>query len=97
MNSEELENLLEFLTNVQNNYDFGDNEVMHLCNELKKLENELPTFDKLEEIRRLEVDLETKYECFYELNNYFDPFYISMKKKIHDVYVRNLREENRKK
>ena len=38
-----------------------------------------------------------KYEVFYELDNYFSPIYIGIKRRIHKEKVDKLREENRTK
>lgn len=48
-------------------------------------------------LKKIENDLEIKYEIFYELGNLFDPLYIKVNRKIHDVYVKKLRKNNRKK
>ena len=53
--------------------------------------------DKLEKLQKIAVYLETKYEIFYEFNNYFDPFYVFIKNKIHNEYIKKIREDNRRK
>ena len=41
--------------------------------------------------------MQVKYEVFYELDNYFSPIYIGIKRRIHKEKVDKLREENRTK
>lgn len=98
MDFENLKCLLNILSNALEKEDFGEDEqkIQYFYDELEKLENELPTSEKLEELQKIEIDLEIKYENFYELNYYFDPFYIKMKKTIHENEVKKLREENKK-
>ena len=45
----------------------------------------------------IELELEVKYEIFYELDNYFNPIYTKIKNIIHKEKVDKLREENRRK
>lgn len=99
MFKKKLNNLLLFLTDTINKYDFADDEqkVKYFYDELQKLESELPTIDKLDKLQKIEIDLEVKYEIFYELNIYFAPIYIEIKKRIHKEKVDKLREENRRK
>ena len=99
MESEDLKKTLSFLANSQNNYDFGDDakKIKYLYTELEKMQKNLPTIDKLNELQKIEVELETRYEIFYELNNYFDPLYIFISDKIHKENIKKIRQENRKK
>ena len=99
MFNKNLNNLLLFLTNTINKYDFADDEqkVKYFYNELQKLESELPTIEKLNEMQEIELDLEVKYEVFYELDNYFNPVYNEIKNIIHKEKVDKIREENRRK
>ena len=91
----ELENLLMFLQDNQNmNYD-ANNQLKYLSGEIVKFTNKLPTIEKLEELKKIEIELETKYENLYELGNYFDPVFIQIKQKIKEDNVTKIREENR--
>lgn len=94
-----LNNLLLFLTNTINKYDFADDEqkVKYFYDELQKLESELPTIEKLDKLQKIEIDLEVKYEVFNELNIYFSPIYIEIKHRIHKEKVDKLRNENKRK
>ena len=95
---EELNNILQFLKNVQDNNDLGNdnNKIKYLYNELNKIQNDLPSEESLEKIQKLETDLEIKYDCLNELSYYFDPLYIKIKKTIHKKYVDKLRDKNKK-
>ena len=96
---EDLEHILTFLTKVQSNFDFGADleKIQYLTNELEKIKTNLPTKEKLDELQKIENDLEIKYETLYELGNLFDPLYIKVSRKIHNEFVKRLRENNRKK
>lgn len=98
-NDENINSLLTILIKALNENDFADDtqNVIYLCDSLKESQNSLPTLDELEKIKNIEIDLEIKYECFYEIGNYFDPWYVEVKKIIHKEKVNKLREENRKK
>lgn len=98
MEYENLNNLLNILAETleKNEFDDDKQKIQYFYEELKKIESTLPTVDKLEELQKIEIDLETKYEIFCELHNYFDPLYIKVKNKIHSENVKKIREENRK-
>lgn len=98
-NDENINALLTILTKALNENDFADDvqNVIYLYNSLKESQKSLPTLDELEKIKNIEIDLEIKYECFYEIGNYFDPWYVEVKNIIHKEKVNKLREENRKK
>lgn len=51
----------------------------------------------MEELKKIEVDLEVRYDDFNELGNYFDPLYIFLKSKIHEEKVKKLRKESKRK
>lgn len=70
--------------------------IQYFFDELKQTKESLPTDEKLDELQNVEIYLETKYEIFYEIGNYFDPFYVELKHKIHEAKVSNFREKNRK-
>lgn len=95
---EELNNILQFLKNVQDNSNLGNDniKIKHLYKELSKIQNKLPSVERLEEIQRLETDLEIKYDCLNELSYYFDPLYIKIKNAIHKKNVEKLRNKSKK-
>lgn len=99
METENLKNLLTVLTDALEKNEFGEDrqKIQYFYKEVEKMKNNLPTNDKLEELQKIEIDLETKYEVFYELNNYFDILYIKIKNKIKENDVKKIREENRRK
>lgn len=99
MIEKDLSNLLLFLTTALNEYDFADDKtkVKYFYDEIKKLKTELPTIEKINELQEIELDLEVKYEVFYELDNYFNPIYAKIKNIIHKEKVDKLKEENKKK
>lgn len=99
MNPDTLEELLNYLKEILDKNEFGDDEqkIKYLYDELEKIDENLPTMEKLEELQKIEVDLEIKYDCFNEFSYYFNPLWASIKKKIHDETVRKIREENKKK
>lgn len=95
---EELNNILQFLKNVQDNNNLGNDniKIKHLYKELSKIQNKLPSVERLEEIQRLETDLEIKYDCLNELSYFFDPLYIKIKNAIHKKNVEKLRSKSKK-
>lgn len=99
MFEKDLNNLLLFLTAALNEYDYADDnqKVQYFYDEIKKLEEKLPTIEKINELQDIELELEVKYEIFYELDNYFNPIYTKIKNIIHKEKVDKLREENRRK
>lgn len=99
MQDENLKSIISILTTAKKGDDFGEDnqKIQYFCEELKKINSHLPTKSKLEELQKIETDLEIRYEKFYELHNYFDPIYIELKKKIHNEEVKKIREENRRK
>lgn len=92
---EELNNILQFLKNVQHNNDFGNdnNKIKHLYDELSNIQNNLFSEEILEEIQKLELDLEIKHDCLNELSYYFDPLYIKIKKYVHKQKINKIRQE----
>lgn len=99
MFEKDLNDLLLFLTTALNEYDFAnDNQkVQYFYEEIKKFEKKFPTIEKINELQDIELDLEMKYEIFYELDNYFNPIYTKIKNIIHKEKVDKLREKNRRK
>ncbi len=73
------------------------NKFKYFNEEIAKFKDKIPSIEKLEELKRIEVELETKFEELYELGNYFDPIFIKIKKNIHEESVLKIRERNRKK
>lgn len=94
-----LDNLLKLLTETLKESDFGEDtqKITFFYNELQKLKNELPTVEKLEELKNIEFDLEVKYDDFVDLSYYFDPLYVEIKHKIHREEIKKIREENKRK
>lgn len=96
---QELNDIISFLEKIMKEYDFEeDNKKIELFfQKINDIKNKIPTKEELEEIERLEVELETRYDILNELSNYFDPIHVKIKRMIHDEYVKKLRETNRKK
>ncbi len=99
MESDILQNLLSFLKDVLEKNEFGSDEqkILYLYNELEKFKTDLPTNEKLDELQKIEVDLEVKYNNCNELSYYFSPLYVQIKRKIHDETVKKMRKDNREK
>lgn len=100
MLSKDIEILQSFLKNNCNitNMNIDEkNKFKYFNEEIAKLEDKTPSIEKLEELKSIEVELETKFEELYELGNYFDPIFIKIKKNIHEESVLKIREKNRKK
>ena len=99
MESECLKQILAFLTRILEKNDFNEDKqiIQYLFKELEKLEHQLPTDNKLEELQKIVIDLETKYDDFNDLVYYFDPLYVKIKKTIHEEKVKEIREEKKKK
>lgn len=100
MTDEDKEKLNRMVTNItiflEKNYIEEDKEkIKYLSEELKKIKKNIPSNNKMEELKKIEVDLEVRYDEFNELGNYFDPLYIFMKNKIHEEKVKKLRKENK--
>lgn len=99
MKSESLKQILAFLTQILEKNDFSEDKqiIQYLFKELEKLEQQLPTNNKLEELQKIVIDLEIKYDDFNDLGYYFDPLYVKILKKIHEEKVKKIREENKRK
>ena len=99
MKSESLKQILAFLTRILEKHDFNEDKqiIQYLFKELEKLEHQLPTDNKLEELQKIVIDLEIKYDDFNDLVYYFDPLYVKIKKTIHEEKVKEIREENKRK
>lgn len=92
-----LQNFLKNNCNITNMNIDEKNKFKYFNEEIAKLEDKTPSIEKLEELKSIEVELETKFEALYELGNYFDPIFIKIKKNIHEESVLKIREKNRKK
>lgn len=92
-------NLITILINALEKKNFKEDEekIKYFCKELEKIKNNLPTLAKLDELQKIKVDLEIKYDDFNELSYYFDPLYVKIKNKIHDEKIKKIREENKRK
>ena len=99
MKNENLKHMLVILTQTLEKNGFGKDKqkIQYLSSELEKIENQIPTYSKLEELQKIVTDLEVKYDDYNELSNYFDPLYVEIKSNIHNNDVKKLREENRRK
>ena len=99
MKNENLKQILEILTQTLEKNDFGEDrqKIQYLSSELKKIENQIPTYSKLEEIQKIVTDLEVKYDDFNDLSYYFNPMCVKIKNNMHTEDVKKLREENKKK
>ena len=99
MKSESLKQILAFLTRILEKNDFNEDKqiIQYLFKELEKLEHQLPTDNKLEELQKIVIDLEIKYDDFNDLVYYFNPLYVKIKKTIHEEKVKEIREENKRK
>ena len=53
--------------------------------------------DTLEKIKNNLNELDRKYDDLYHLINLYDSVYFNLKQRLHQEYVRYLREQNRKK
>ena len=78
--------MLNVLIQVLKKNDFGEDKqkIQYLSNELKKIENQISTYNKLEELRKIVIDLEVKYDDFNDLSYYFNPLYVKIKNTIHE-------------
>ena len=92
-----LQDFLKTNYNITNMNIEEKNKFKYFYEEIAKLDDKIPSIEKLEELKSIEVELETKFEEVYELGNYFDPIFIKMKKNIHEESIRKIREKNRKK
>ena len=96
---EELNNLIFFLKNIikEHSIEEDNEEIKCFVEKINDIKNKIPTLEELEELRKLEIDLETRHDALNELGIYFDPLYIKIKRIIHDDYVRKIRQTNKKK
>ena len=92
-----LQDFLKTNYNITNMNIEEKNKFKYFYEEIAKLDDKIPSIEKLEELKSIEVELETKFEELYELGNYFDPVFKKIKKIIHEEKVLKIREKNRKK
>ncbi len=99
MKNEELKQILNLLIKFIEKKDYGKDEqkIQYLYNELKKISEQIPTYSKLEELEKIVIDLEVKYDDFNDLSYYFSPLYAKIKNVIHNEEVKKIREENKRK
>lgn len=99
MEPKELNNILLFLANAIKDNDFGDDntKIKDLYNELKNMQNVLPSEEELDKLQKIEIDLEVKHDSLNELSYYFNPLYVKVKKEIHEKNVKKIREEQKRK
>lgn len=99
MKNENLKQVLDILIQVleKNDFDEDKQKIQYLSNELEKIENQIPTYNKLEELQKIVTDLEVKYDVFNDLSYYFNPLYVKIKNTIHKEEVKKIREENKRK
>lgn len=81
----------------ENKYVMDNQKIMYMYSSLKDIQNKLSTLEEIEKLKEIEMDLEVKYEDFYEIGNYFDPLYIELRNIIHKNEVKRIREQNRNK
>ena len=91
---DELNKTISYLEEFVKNYKF-DSDIKDFYHKLILLKKKLPTLKELEELEKDEINIEIKYDELCELNYCFDPSCVIIKKKIHDNYVKKLRDKNR--
>ena len=64
MEPKELNSILLFLANAIKDNDFGDDntKIKDLYNELKNMQNVLPSEEELDKLQKIEIDLESGFE-----------------------------------
>ena len=89
-----IDTLNSLINNNINDCDKAD--VLFLINMIEKSKIFILSIEELEDMKKMEQDLELKYDSLLDFNYYFDPFTVLVKKKIHENEVRKLRENNRR-
>lgn len=99
MKNENLKQVLSILTQTLEKNDLGEDKqkIQYLSSELEKIDNQIPTYSKLEELQKIITDLEVKYDDFNDLSYYFNPMCVKIKNNIHARDVKKIREENKRK
>lgn len=98
MKTENIKILTDILKDFSSKKELQEDKekIMFFHQALQKLETRLPNMEELEALKKIEVELEVKYESLFEIGNYFDPIYVEVEKEIHQKEVQKLREENKK-
>lgn len=89
-----IDTLNSLIDNDTNECDKED--VLFLIKMIEKVKICILSIEELEDMKKVEQDLELKYDSLLDFNYYFDPFTVLVKKKIHENEVRKLRENNRR-
>lgn len=93
-----LEQILNSLKNILNNQKYLEDK--NLIQDTILLLEQLPsqiTLINLEKIKNNLNELDRKYDDVYDLINLYDIVYFPFKQRLHQEYVHQLREQNRKK
>lgn len=93
-----LEQILNLLKNILNNQKYLEDK--NLIQDTMLLLEQLPsqiTLINLEKIKNNLNELDRKYDDVYDLINLYDIVYFPFKQRLHQEYVRQLREQNHKK
>jgi hypothetical protein len=98
MIEENINSLISVLFEHVNECDY-QNQILakKFCKKLEEIKVTIPTSTELENLQKDETVLETKYENYYDIGNYFDQLYVEIKKEIHENEVKQIREKNRRK
>ena len=93
--------MIDTLNSLINNNinDCDKDDVLFLINMIEKSKIctlSIEELEELEDMKKMEQDLELKYDSLLDFNYYFDPFTVLVKKKIHENEVRKLRENYRR-
>ena len=98
MIEENISSLISVLLEHVNECNYQDQIIINdFCKKLEKIKITIPTSAELEKLQKDEVMLETKYENYYDIGNYFDQLYVEIKKIIHENEVKQIRKENQRK
>ena len=80
-----LQSFLKDNYNITNMDSDEKNKFKYFNEEIVKPKDKIPSIEKLEELKSIEVELHTNFEELYELGNYFDPIFIKIKKNINKL------------
>lgn len=75
-----IDTLNSLIDNDTNECDKED--VLFLINMIEKSKTCILSIEELEDMKKVEQDLELKYDSLLDFNYYFDPFTVLVKKKI---------------
>ena len=73
-----LQSFLKDNYNITNMDSDEKNKFKYFTEEIVKPKDKIPSIEKLEELKSIEVELHTNFEKLYELGNYFDPIFIKI-------------------